>query len=84
MQRQGYTISEVQDKAVYFQGTEEAIARMNLWSRFGNILYLVLSEQKHVVDFDTLFEKVNKLDWEKYIPQDFEIVVKATSIKSEL
>lgn len=84
VQRQGYTISEVQDKAVYFQGTEEAIARMNLWSRFGNILYLVLWEQKHVVDFDTLFEKVNKLDWEKYIPQDFEIVVKATSIKSEL
>lgn len=40
--KQGYEIIEVTDKAVYFRGEIEAIAQMNLWSRFGNILYLVV------------------------------------------
>lgn len=57
---------------------------MNIWSRFGNILYLVLGAQKRVEDFDTYFESVYSQDWGKYIPKDYEVVIKATSIKSEL
>lgn len=84
VQKQGYDIAEVTDKAVYFRAEIEAIARMNLWSRFGNILYLVVWGQKRVEDFDTYFDAVYDVDWEKYIPKEYEIVVKATSIKSEL
>lgn len=84
VQKQWYEIIEVQDKAVYFQGWEEAAARMNLWSRFGNILYLVVTEQKEVYDFDTYFDRVYQLDWKKYIPEGYEVHIKATSLKSEL
>ena len=57
---------------------------MNLWSRFGNILYFIVAEQKNVTDFDTLFDIISKQDWQKYIPKDYEILVQPTSIKSEL
>lgn len=82
--RLGYDISEVQDKAIYFSGDIEALARVNIWSRFGNILYLVLGGQKRVTDFDTYFDAVYDIDWKQYIPEGYEVVIKATSIKSEL
>jgi len=82
--KQGYEIVQVQDKAVYFQGWIEAIARMNLWSRFGNVLYYIVAEQEKVRDFDAYFEVVAGQDWKKYIPEGYEVVVNATALKSEL
>jgi len=84
IQKQWYKIKEVQDKAIYFSWEIDAIARMNLWSRFGNILYYIVTEQKNIEDFDSYFEVIYSQDWEKYIPKWYEIVVKATSIKSQL
>lgn len=84
VQKQGYEIREVQDKAVYFTGWIEAIARMNIWSRFGNVLYYIINEQKKVRDFDAYFDIIASQDWMKYIPHEYEVVVNATSIKSEL
>jgi len=83
-QKQGYDIIEVQDKAIYFSGWTEAIARMNIWSRFWNILYLIVWGSKNIRDFDAYFDVVKDQDWKKYIPKGYEIVVKATSVKSEL
>ena len=60
------------------------MARMNLWSRFGNLLYLVLEEKKHIIDFDDYFDVVFKINWDKYIPHGYQVNIKATSIKSEL
>lgn len=57
---------------------------MNLCSRFSNILYYIVAEYKDITDFDNYFEKVFAQDWRKYIPKDAEIIVQATSIKSEL
>ena len=84
VQKQDFTLDEVQDKAVYFSWGIEALARINLWSRFWNILYYIVAEQKKVTDFDTLFESIYAQDWKKFIPKDYEILVQATSIKSEL
>ena len=84
VQRQDYKTTEVRDKAVYFEWWIEAIARMNLWSRFWNILYFVVDTQKSATDFDSYFDVIKNQDWKKYIPRDYEIHVKATSIKSEL
>lgn len=84
IEKQGYTLREVQDKAVYFSWEIHAIARMNLWSRFGNIVYFIAWEYNWVTDFDSYFDAVTQVDWRKYIPRDYEILVKATSIKSEL
>lgn len=84
IEKQGYTLREVQDKAVYFLWEIEALARINLWSRFWNILYFIAWEYKNITDFDSYFDAVSQVDWKKYIPRDYEILVKATSIKSEL
>ena len=84
VQKQGYTISEVQDKAVYFKGDIDAIARMNLWSRFGNLLYLVAWEKKNITDFDSYFDAVYDIDWDKLVPHGYQVNIKVTSIKSEL
>lgn len=84
VQKLWYSIIEVKDKAVYFTGDIEAIAQVNIWSRFGNSLYFIVGEAQKVKDFESYFERVYALDWKKYIPQDFEIFVQATSIKSEL
>ena len=84
VQRQGYTITEVQDKAVYFQGDINAMARMNLWSRFWNLLYLIVWEKRNITDFDDYFDAVFKINWDKYIPHGYQVNIKATSIKSEL
>ncbi|MDA9129195.1 class I SAM-dependent RNA methyltransferase [Candidatus Gracilibacteria bacterium] len=84
VKRQDFRITEVQDKAVYFEGGIEAVPRMNLWSRFGNILYYIVDTQKNITDFDAYFDSIKNQDWKKCIPRDYEILVKATSIKSEL
>ncbi len=84
VQKQGYEINQVQDKAVYFSGWVEAIARMNIWSRFGNILYFVIDEQEKVRDFDAYFDIIAHQDWMRYIPHEYEVIVNATAIKSEL
>ncbi|MCH8518570.1 class I SAM-dependent RNA methyltransferase [Candidatus Gracilibacteria bacterium] len=84
IEKQGYKLREVQDKAVYFNGEIDAIARINLWSRFGNIVYFIAGEYQNITDFDSYFDAISQIDWLKYIPRDYEILVKATSIKSEL
>jgi putative N6-adenine-specific DNA methylase len=60
------------------------MARINLWSRFGNILYYIVAEYKNITDFDRYFDAIFAQDWQKYIPEGYEIVVNATSLKSEL
>jgi len=57
---------------------------MNLWSRFGNILYYVIEQEREVKDFDSFFDILYDISWEKYIPDGAEVNIKATSIKSEL
>lgn len=57
---------------------------MNLWSRFGNLLYLVVAEKKNITDFDSYFDAVYDIDWDKLIPHGYHVKIKATSIKSEL
>jgi|TARA_B110000881_G_C18174712_1_gene317195 23S rRNA G2445 N2-methylase RlmL len=69
---------------VTFSGGPEMIPRMNYWSRVGNKLYMLLAEKEDVTDFDTLFDTVNEINWKKYFTQNFPIIVKATSLRSEL
>jgi putative N6-adenine-specific DNA methylase len=82
--KQWYEIVEVLDKAIYFRWWEEAIAKMNLWCRFGNRVYLELLSQDNIIDFDTYFDAVHSIDWEKYVNDGYMVNVKAKSIKSWL
>lgn len=84
LQKLGVQIDEVQDKAIYFSGGIELMPRVNIWSRFGNTLYYVLDSKKNIRDFDVFFEAVGGVNWKDYIPENYEVRVWATSIKSEL
>lgn len=82
--KQWYEITEVLDKAVYFRGGEDAIAKMNLWSRFWNRVYLELLSIENIKDFDRYFDAIMTIEWSKYINDWYLVRVKAKSIKSQL
>ncbi len=68
---------------VYFVGTEEDIARVNLRSRFGERLLLVLGRFP-ARTFDELFEGCRALPWEDYIPGDAAFPVTGWALESAL
>lgn len=82
--KQWWTITEVKDRLVFFEGWEELIAKINLWSRVWNKLYLILWNKKNVDNFDKLFDLIYSINWSKYCDKNHPILTKATSIKSTL
>ena len=68
---------------VYFTGTEADIARVNLRSRFGERVLLVMGRFP-AKTFDQLFEGVRALPWEDYIPQNGAFPVKGWALESAL
>lgn len=73
----------VRDRSVECSGPDSLLARLNLWVRTGNRVYLVL-EQGKILDFDRLFELVSRTDWRKYVPDGAPIAVDAVSVRSDL
>jgi len=84
IERVWWKIEETTDRLVTFSWWIELIPRVNLWSRVWNKMYLLLAEKEWVKDFDSLFDIVNSISWKAYFKKDFPIVVKSTSIRSEL
>ncbi len=84
IERQGWVIEEVVDRLITFSWEIELIPRVNFWSRVGNKMYMLLAEADNIDNFDSLFDVVNSIHWKKYFKKDFPILVKATSLRSEL
>jgi len=84
IEKQGGKIIETVDRLITFEGTIEVAAKVNLWSRVGNKVYMLLTEEENIEDFDDLYGLVNTVDFKKIIPKDSPIIVKATSLRSEL
>ncbi len=82
--KQGWTITTVKDRLVFFEWDIELMVRMNLWSRVWNKVYIVLAKKNYVDNFDKLFDLIYSINWKKYIDKNFPIYSKATSIKSSL
>lgn len=82
--KQNGTICEVKDRLVFFEGDIDLMVKMNLWSRVGNKVYIVLDEAEHTQNFDDLYDLTFGVNWKKYINERSPILVKATSIKSGL
>lgn len=82
--KQGWIISEVKDRLVFFEGDIELMIKINLWSRVWNKVYIVLNEWKFTNTFDKLYDLTYDINWKRYIEKDFPVLVKATSIKSSL
>ncbi len=77
-------ITEVVDRLITFDGTIETAAKVNLWSRVGNKVFMLLAEEENIEDFDDLYWLVNMIDFKNIIPENSPIIVNATSIRSEL
>lgn len=80
----GYEISSVEDGRVTFLGDLEGVAMANIHIRCAERI-LIKVGQFEATSFQELFEGIENLPWEKYIPKDGRFwVTKATSVKSAL
>lgn len=80
----GYDIVKVDDGRVTFVGDEEAVARVNIWSRTAERV-LIKVGSFHAYSFEELYQGTRALPWESYIPKDGRFwVAKASSVKSKL
>lgn len=80
----GYDVSKVEDGRVTFIGDEEAVCRVNVFSRTAERILIKVGSFV-ATTFDELFEGTKALPWEEYIPEDGKFwVAKAASVKSKL
>ena len=79
----GYKRRETIDGRVYFSGGEDAIARMNIWTRYAERILIEVGSFE-ALTFDDLFEGTYALPWERYIGKTDKFPVKGHSIKSTL
>ncbi len=79
----GYKRRETIDGRVYFSGGDDAIARMNIFSRYAERILIVVGSFD-AVTFNDLFEGTKALPWERYIGKNDRFPVKGHSIKSTL
>ncbi|MCR4778033.1 MAG: class I SAM-dependent RNA methyltransferase [Lachnospiraceae bacterium] len=80
----GYTIVNVEDGKVTFEGDKDAVAKANIFLRTTERVLLKVASFK-ATTYDELFEATKEIPWEEYIPMDGKFwVKKASSIKSAL
>ena len=80
----GYEITKVEDGRVTFEGDEEAICRANIFLRTAERVMIQVGRFK-ATTFEELFQGIENLPWEEYIPEDGKFwVKKASSINSKL
>ena len=79
----GYEGRPTQTGRIEFVGDGEAVARANLWLRSADRV-LIRVGRLEARDFDTLFEAVQALPWEDWIPADGCFPVSGRSVKSGL
>lgn len=84
IERLWWKIENTTDRLITFSWEAELIAKVNLWSRVGNKLYLLLWEFDDVTDFEYFFDIVKSISYAKYFKKNNPILVKSSTNKSEL
>ncbi len=80
----GYEIDSVEDGRVAFKGDSMAICRSNIWLRTAERVMIEVASFK-ATNFDELFNQIEGIEWERYIPVEGKFwVAKASSIKSKV
>ncbi|MGT2888235.1 class I SAM-dependent RNA methyltransferase [Streptococcus didelphis] len=75
---------KVENGKVYFEGGIEAIIKTNLWLRAADRIKIIVG-QFQAKTFEELFQGVNNLDWEDYLPLGSKFPIsKAKCVKSRL
>ncbi|MBA3313663.1 MAG: class I SAM-dependent RNA methyltransferase [Planctomycetota bacterium] len=83
LERLGYADRVVEDGKVTFAGDESAIARCNLWLRSADRVLLQIDEFA-ATDFGELFDRVEALPWEEWLPRDAAIPVEVRAVRSAI
>ena len=80
----GYDVIKVEDGRVTFEGDEEAVCRINIFSRTAERILIKIGSFK-AETYEELFQGTKALAWEEFIPVDGKFwVAKAASVKSKL
>lgn len=80
----GYDVIKVEDGRVSFEGDEEAICRINIFSRTAERILIKIGSFR-AETYEELFQGTKALPWEEFIPSDGKFwVAKAASVKSKL
>lgn len=74
---------EAQNGRVVFAGSEEMLARANLWSRCGERIQILMGEFS-ARSFEELFQGVRALPWERWIGKRDAFPVKGSCLSSQL
>ena len=81
--RLGYGEHPAENGRITFKGDKLALARLNVNLRTADRVYVKVGEFT-ANTFDELFDGVNALNWEDFIPYDAEVVVDGKCVKSKL
>lgn len=79
----GFENVVVENGRVLFTGDESDLIKANMWVRTADRIYIQVACFKSTT-FEDLFEKINKLPWEVYLPMNANFPVNAKSVKSKL
>ncbi len=80
----GYTIKNVADGRIIFEGDALAAVRANIFLRTAERVLICVGNFK-AVSFDELYEKTKALDWASFLPENARFwVKKASSVRSKL
>lgn len=81
--RLGFSDTKSINGRINLSGEMKDIARLNLWLRSSDRVYLNLFEF-YATTFDELFDNLSSFNWSKIIAKDGKILVNAKSYKSKL
>ncbi|MDO1605430.1 class I SAM-dependent RNA methyltransferase [Lactobacillus sp. YT155] len=82
LQNLGYE-TQTENGRVLFSGTQEDIVNSNLWLRTADRIKIIVADFK-ATSFEELFDKINEIAWDEYLPMNASFPVNARSVKSKL
>ncbi len=82
-QKLGFSLKDVENGKVFFEGDFETLIKANLSLRTAEHVYVVLEEET-IKTFDQLFALIKRIDFTPYLTKDAAMIVNAKSQKSTL
>lgn len=79
----GFKDIEVENGYARFKGDAHDLCRANMWLRTADRVFLEVATFK-ATSFESLFDQINQIPWEQYLPMNANFPVNAKSIKSKL
>lgn len=79
----GYDNIKVENGRVIFEGSEEDIAKANIWLRTAERVFVRLGEFK-ALSFEELFDRTKELPWDEWLTEDANFIVEGKSVNSKL